>query len=112
MPACDELGHRADGLFDRNGLVDAMLIVQVDVTRLQTLQRRVAGLADIVRLAVDPDPGPIFRSLVTEFGGDEELFALALDRPPDEPFVCERPVHVGGVEKVASQLERAMDGVD
>ena len=49
LAGLDELGHRADGLLDRHGLVDAVLVVEVDVVDAEPLQRGVAGGADVLR---------------------------------------------------------------
>ncbi len=38
LAGSDELGHRADGLLDRNGLVDPVLVVEVDVVDAQPLE--------------------------------------------------------------------------
>ena len=56
LAGLDELGHRADGLLDRDVLVDAVLVVEVDVVDAEALQRGVAGLPDVLRRAVDAEP--------------------------------------------------------
>ena len=43
LPRLDELGHRADRLFDRRVRVDAMLVVEIDRVDAETLQRGVAA---------------------------------------------------------------------
>ncbi len=75
-------------------------------------KRRVARGFNVLGLAVDADPAAVFHALVAEFRSNEELFSLAFDRTADEPLVLERTVHIGRVEEIASQFERAMDRVD
>ena len=108
----DQLGHRADGLLDRDGLVDAVLVVEVDVVDAEPLQRGVAGGADVLRPAVDADPGAVGAALVAELGGQLDLVAAAGDRLADQLLVGERAVHVGGVEEGDAEVERAVDGRD
>ena len=48
LPGRDELGHGADGLLDRDGLVDAVLVVEVDVVDAEPLQAGVAGGPDVL----------------------------------------------------------------
>jgi hypothetical protein len=105
----DELLHRADGLLDRDRLVDAVLVVEVDVVDAEALQRGLAGLAHVVRLAVDAEIAAVLAALVAELGGEHDLVAAAGDRAADELLVGERAVHVGGVEEGAPQLERPVD---
>ena len=106
----DQLGHRADGLLDRDGLVDAVLVVEVDVVDAEPLQRGVARGADVLGAAVDADPGAVGEPLVAELGGQLDLVAAAGDRPADELLVGERAVHVGGVEEGHAEVERSVDG--
>ena len=106
----DQLGHRADGLLDRDRLVDAVLVVEVDVVDAEPLQRGVARGADVLRAAVDADPGAVGEPLVAELGGELDLVAAAGDRLADQLLVGERAVHVGGVEEGHAEVERAVDG--
>ena len=106
-----QLGHRADGLLDRDRLVDAVLVVEVDVVDAEPLQRGVAGRADVVGGAVDADHGAVGEPLVAELGGELDLVAPAGDRLADELLVGEGAVHVGGVEEGHAEVERPVDGV-
>ena len=45
----DELGHGADGLFDGDLGIDAVLVVEVDVIDAEALQAGVAGRAHVIR---------------------------------------------------------------
>ena len=112
MPCLDELRHRADGLLDRDRLVDAVLVVEVDVVDAEPLQRGVARLAHVLRLAVDAEEAAVLAALVAELRGEHDLVAAAGDRAAHELLVGERAVHVGGVEEDDPELERPVDGGD
>src|SRR3954465_14141281 len=76
-----ELGHRADGVLDRSISVDPVLVVEIDGVDTQSLERRFAGLPNVLRLAVDTEEGAgLGIPDVAELGGDEHLVPLALDR--------------------------------
>src|SRR3954471_10316527 len=51
LAGADQIGHRADRLLDRSRAVDAVLVIQIDVIDAEALQRRVAGLADVIGLS-------------------------------------------------------------
>jgi hypothetical protein len=86
-----------------------VLVVEVDVIDAEPLQARVARLAHVLGLAVDP--ALAVDDLDRELGREHDLIALAFDRLADEHFVRIRPVHVGGVEQRHAELERAVDHV-
>jgi hypothetical protein len=48
----------------------------------------------------------------SEFGREHNLIALAFDRPADQLFIDIGTVHVGGIEEVDAEFERAMNGGD
>ncbi len=111
--ACsDQLGHRTDGLLDRDRVVDAMLVIKVDVVDAEALQRRVARLADVFRRTRDPEKAAFGRSHVSELRREHHLVTPTLDCAPDELLVGERTVHVGRVEEDHAEIQRAMDGRD
>ncbi len=112
LAGLDQLGHGADGLLDRDRLVDAVLVVEVDVVDAEALEAGVAGGADVLRLAVDADPGAVGLALVAELGGELDLVAASGDGLADELLVGEGAVHVGRVEERHAQVEGAVDGVD
>ena len=62
--------------------------------------------------AVDAEAIPALVADVAELGGEHDLVAPAPDRLADELLVRERAVHVGGVEEVDAEVERAVDGRD
>jgi hypothetical protein len=49
----DKARHRADGLLDRHGRVDPVLVIEIDDLDAEPLQARLADLRDIGRPAVD-----------------------------------------------------------
>jgi hypothetical protein len=55
LPGAHEVGHRADGVLDGHGRVDAMLIVEVDVIDAEARERCVAGLADVLGIAANAE---------------------------------------------------------
>ena len=112
LAGAHQLGHGADGLFDRRARVDAVLVVEIDGIDAQALQRGVAGGANVFRTSIDADPAPVGIALVAELGRQDDLVAAAADGAADQPLVGERAVHVGGVEKVDAEVERAVDGGD
>src|SRR5258706_6088932 len=90
-----------------------MLIVEVDCVDAQSLERSFTRLADVLAATIDAALGRMFRiEHVAELGGDDNAIALSLDRFADQLFVLEWPVHIGSVEHVDAELERAMDGRD
>ena len=105
----DELGHRADGLFDRRRGVDAVLVVEVDVIDAEALERGIARLADVVGTAVDAYPRSVVTPLVAELRREDDLVATTANSASEKLLIRERAVHVGGVEKVHAEVERAMD---
>ena len=113
LAGLDQLGHGADGLLDRDGLVDAVLVVEVDVVDAEALRGEASqARADVVGRAVDAEPAAVGRALVAELGGEHDLVAAAGDGAADQLLVGERAVHVGGVEEGDAEVEGAVDGVD
>ena len=78
----------------------------------EPLQRGVAGLAHVLRLAVDAEEAAVLAALVAELRREHDLVAAAGDRAADELLVRERAVHVGRVEEGDPELERAVDRGD
>src|SRR5262245_17916599 len=109
LAGLDELGHRADGLLDRRVLVDAVLVVEVEVVDSEALERCFAGLTDVGGVAAATPPLSVLAAYVAELRGEHDVLATSGDGAPDEPLVRERPVDVGGVEEVDAEAERAVD---
>ena len=70
-----ELRHGADGVLDRHALVDAVLVVKVDVVDTESLKTRLGGAAHVLRSAVDAESGAVLGALVAELGSEHDLVA-------------------------------------
>ena len=92
--------------------IDAMLVVEVDRVDAEPLQRRVAGLAHVFRASVDAEERAIVAALVAELRGQHDRVAPVAHRAADQPLVRERAVHVGRVEEVDAEIQRAVDRRD
>ncbi len=108
----DELAHGSPGLLDRDGRVDAVLVVEIDVVDAEPSQRRVTRGVHVVGTAVHAHPAAVAASLVAELRRQHDLVPARRDGLTDQGLVRERPVHVGGVEERHPQIEGAMDGRD
>ena len=106
----DQFAHCADCFFNRNRRIDAMLIIQVDMIGLQAFQTGVATSAHIFRPAIHADKTAVGAAFVAEFGGENDFVAASGNRAPNQFLVGERAIHIGGVEKVKPQFQRAMNG--
>ena len=88
LAGLDELGHRADGLLDRDGLVDAVLVVEIDVVDAEPLEARVAGLPDVVGVAANAEALAVLAADVAELRREHDLVAAAaIARPTSCSFV-------------------------
>ena len=113
LPLRDELRHRADRLLDRDGLVDAVLVIEIDVVDVQPTERRLDGRAHVFRASVDA-AGSVLPDEVRELRGEDHFVAAVGDRPADELLVLAEPrsVHVGGIEEGDAEVERAVNRRD
>src|SRR4029078_7702877 len=84
-------GHRAHRLLHRDVLVDAVLVVEIDVVYAEALQRGIERLANVLRTALDGAEGAILAADVGQLGRDDDLVAPALERPAHELLVDEGP---------------------
>ena len=107
-----QIGHGADGVFDRHRAIHAMLVVEVDVVDAEPLQRRVAGGLHVLRTPVLADEPPVRRPHIAELGGYNDPAAPALDCLPDQDLVRERAIDVGSVEEVDAEVEGTMERRD
>ncbi len=111
LASFDELGHGADGVFDRGVGIDAVLVVEIDVIEAEALERSIAGLADVLGLARDAPEGGVFSfAEIGELGGEKDFVAAGLDGVADQLFVVAHAVDVGGVEEGDAEVERAKEG--
>src|SRR6266567_8533353 len=86
--------------------VDPVLIEQIDGIDLESLERAVSDLLDVLRPTVQADLLPLGTELETEFGGDHHSTAERSERFAHEFFVRERAVRFSGVE----ECDAAFDG--
>src|SRR3984885_13810816 len=104
------LGPRPDSFFDGSFGVDAVLVVEIDRVDAETAETAFAGLADVVGLAADAASGGILGIADdTEFRGEDDFVALAVDGVSDELFVGVRSVGVGSVEEIDAEFESAVN---
>jgi hypothetical protein len=88
--------------------VHAVLVVEVDVIDAEPAERAVDRAAHVLGAAVGR---PVHLIVVgdPELRRDHELVALAGDRLADELLVGAAAVHLGGVQEIDAELERAVD---
>ncbi len=108
----DERLHCAPGLFNGDAAVDAVLVVEVNHFDVESRERRVTGGAHVLGRAVDAQVRAVLTALVAELRREHHLVATSLDGRPDESFVGEGPVHVGGVQERDARIERFVDRRD
>ena len=90
-----------------------MLVIKVDRLNPQPAQACFARAADVVGPAVHAPRarvGGIAND--SEFRGQHDLVALALNRAAHKFLVLERPVNIGRVKKRDAEFERPMNGRD
>src|SRR3989449_10275893 len=78
----------------------------------QPLEGGVTGLVDVLRPPIDAQPSAVRAAHVAELRGQDHPVAAAPDRPAHELLVGERAVHVRGVEKRDTELERTVNRRD
>ena len=88
-----------------------MLVVEVDVVDAEPLQRGVARLLHVLRVAAHLARAVVVAD-VAELRREDDLFAAVADRLTDELLVRAAAVHVGRVEEVDPELESALDRRD
>ena len=88
----------------------AMPLLQEDGVDAQVPQRQLGRLAGHVqRDPLRPLQAQIDPQLAAELGGDVDLLLRLLQELADRPFADAHPVHVGRVEEVDAQFDRAME---
>src|SRR4051812_7901944 len=112
LPRLHQVRHRAHGFLDGHGLVDPVLVVEIDRLDPEPPERLFAALLDVVGLAVDAQELSVLGADVPELGREKYLVALSGDGSADQLFVLEWPVHVRRIEKGDTELERPVDGGD
>src|SRR5206468_6891015 len=69
----DELFHRSDRLLDRRLIVDAMLVVEIDVVDAEPLEARVTGFAHVLGAPTDAEKGSVLAAPVAELRREDDL---------------------------------------
>src|SRR5215216_5652338 len=90
LPGLLQFPHRADGLLDRDGRVDAMLVVEVYRVDAKASQRCIARAADVFGRAVDAEPRSVIRADVSKLRGEHHFIATPADSTADQAFIGER----------------------
>jgi len=103
-----QLGHGADGIFDRHRRIDAMLIVEIDHLDAEALEARLARTHDVFRTAVR-DLAAAARAQIAELRRQYDFGAAPLDGLADDLFVVAEAVHVGRVEKGNAPIQRVVN---
>ncbi len=107
----DQPLHRAHRVLDRHGLVHAVQPVNIDHVHAQTPQALLARLLHVVGMASgQPRWRPASQRQVAEFGGDEHLVALALERLADQLLVHAVAVGVGRDHQVDAEVDGPVNG--
>jgi hypothetical protein len=83
-----------------------MLVVQVDLLDAQALQAGVAGGAHVLRPAVHTEDFTRGPAHDAELGGQHHFAAARAQHLRQQTFVGAAAVHVGGIEKIHSDVER------
>jgi hypothetical protein len=107
-----QLRHGAHRVLDRRLGIDPVLVVQVDRLDAEPLQRRLAGLANIVRPAAESHVVAVGLAHDAELRRHDDALSTPGDRPADEFLVGADAIDVGGVEQRDAAVERPVDGGD
>ena len=95
-----QLGHGADGFFDRSVGIDAVLIVEIDTIHVQPAQAGLTRRAHIFGFTVNPAKRRfIVIAHDAELCRDDDILAVTLQGAAEQLLVRVRTVHVGRVEE-------------
>ena len=101
--------QRAQRLFDRRVVIEAVDLVEIDVIGAEPAQAVVDGVQDV--LARQAALVRVVAHRVEDLGGDDDAVARGevLQRAPSDFFAHADGVHVGGVEEVDAGFQRAAE---
>src|SRR5260370_40224350 len=99
LPFLNQILDRPSNIFDSHVRVNPMLIEEIDVVGLQSLERRFGDLLDVLGPAIHAELLAVGTKFETEFGGYHNLTAKGSERFAHKFFVCERAVHFSSVEE-------------
>src|SRR5690349_12693986 len=101
-----ELGHCANGLFDRYFRINAVQIVEVNVIGLQSPQRILTSPENIFRLSFDFTASrPWLPAQITKLGREHYRVAFAFERCSENLFVV-AVVVIRGIDEIDADLDR------
>ena len=86
-----------------------MLVEQINIFNLQASQGSVDHFADMCWTAVGPGYLAILYAK-SKLRSDDSLLAPPLECPPQQLFIDEGAVDLGGVKEIESQFERTVNG--
>jgi hypothetical protein len=111
MPGLDQVGNRADRLFDRQVGIEPRRPVDVDMVGAEPLQRIGRKILHRDRPAVIAEEAPVRIAQPAELDRDLQIVAApAGKRFTDQHFVVAHAVEVAGVEQGDAGIERGVDG--
>src|SRR5208337_1234817 len=107
----NEVLHGSGDVFNRHVGIDAVLIEEVDDIGLESFQRGLADLADVLGPAIDSSQRPLGFGIdfESELGGDRDLITEGSEGLADQLFVSERAVSFGGIEECDTSFESSAD---
>src|SRR6185437_5306851 len=101
-----ELGHCANGLFDRYFRIDAVQIVEIDIIGLQSPQRILTSPENIFRLSFHFTASrPWLPAQITKLGREHHRAAFAFERSSEHLFVV-AVVVIRGIDEIDAYLDR------
>src|SRR6267154_6321614 len=106
LASTNKLGHGANGFFNGDVGIDAMLIIQVNHFDTQALEAGIAGGAHVGSAAINAaDSGIRFAAQDSEFGGQKNFVAHSANGLGDQQLVVAVAIDIRGIEKSDSQFD-------
>jgi len=108
----DEFLDGSRNILNRHGWIDAMLVEKIDHVNLQSLQRGVRHLPDVIGPAVDTIAGAVRIDAKPKLGGNHYLIAARRERFSDQYFVGERTIRLSSVKQCDAALDSGANDFD
>src|SRR5208282_2568461 len=105
----NQIFHRTSNVFDWHLQVDAMLIEEIDGLDLESFQRSLGNLSNVLGATVDCPRSP---ELEAEFSSDHDLLSERCEGFANQLFVVEGTVGFSGVEEGNALLDGLPDESD
>jgi hypothetical protein len=99
LPFPNQILHRSGHVFDGHLRVNTVLIEQIDGLDLESLERGLSDLLDMLWPTIHAHLLPIGTKFEPEFGGDHHLPTEGSKRFAHQFFIGERAVRFSGVEE-------------